>query len=93
MADALLGNGERAVAEAEAIVRDYKVERDAVEGADMVRWLAATYALAGRREEAIATLRRVMGQPGSQGSGDLRLNPIWDGLRGGPEFEAMSREQ
>ena len=91
MAEALTGDGERAVAAAEEVVREYRIERDAVEGQEMLRWLAVTYAMAGRRAEAVATIERVLALPGAVGIGELRFLPLWDRLRGDPAFEALIR--
>ena len=59
--------------------------------------LATVYAWTGERDQALALLDELAG--GAAESilwyhvtyGDLRLNPVWDPLRGDPRFEALTR--
>ena len=43
----------------------------------------------GERELALGQLEAVTKAPGSYTYGDLRLNPMWDPLRGDPRFEKI----
>ncbi len=92
MADALAGKKDIAIARAEAAAAQFTRERDAIEGSDMQRWLAVVYALAGEKEKAIAVLRDLLDHPGNLHRGELRLDPLWSGLRGVPAFEELARE-
>jgi tetratricopeptide (TPR) repeat protein len=91
LADAVSGDAAAAVARAEEMVRRLPLSRDAVEGTSMLRWLAMTYALAGRHADAIRTLETLLKIPSDIGHGALRLDPVWDDLRGNPAFEALLR--
>jgi hypothetical protein len=46
-------------------------------------------AWAGERELALEHLEVVARIPGGPSYGDLRLNPMWDPLRGDPRFEKI----
>jgi hypothetical protein len=41
----------------------------------------------GERELALEQLEEVSKNPGGPNYGELRLNPMWDPLRGDPRFE------
>jgi len=52
--------------------------------------LAVIYAWTGDKDHAIERLSEAARQPGSHVTyGYLRLNPLWDPLRGDPGFEAI----
>jgi len=52
--------------------------------------VAKVYVVAGRHQEAIDLLDRLLATPGDDVSVPmLRLDPVWDPLRGEPRFEAM----
>jgi serine/threonine protein kinase/tetratricopeptide (TPR) repeat protein len=88
--DALLGNKEDAIREGERAVELIPVSKNAIDGATLVRYLAVIYAWAGEKDRAIERLAEASHLPGSHISyGYLRLNPLWDPLRGDPRFEAM----
>jgi serine/threonine-protein kinase len=91
LALALRGDSAAAIARAEAAARAFPPERDAIEGPGLQRWLAAVYAHAGRRREAVALLRHLLVAPSNLGPGELRLDLLWDPLRGEGEFEALAR--
>jgi hypothetical protein len=46
-------------------------------------------AWAGEREMALEQLKAIAGTPGGPGYGGLRLDPMWDLLRGDPRFEQI----
>jgi eukaryotic-like serine/threonine-protein kinase len=75
--------GERAVAQ-------LPVERDAVSGPFVLGYLARVYAMAGRREQAIAILERLSRLPTWVSPAELRTDPIWGPLRGHPGFERLA---
>jgi tetratricopeptide (TPR) repeat protein len=88
--DAALGNKESAVREGERAVELMPISKNAVEGAMLLQYLAIIYAWAGDKDRAIERLAEAAKLPGSQVSyGHLRLDPLWDPLRGNPRFEAI----
>jgi len=89
---AMGGDTAAAIARAERAARSFPIERDAIEGPGLQRWLAAVYARTGRHQESIAILRRLLGMPSNLGWGELRFDPLWDPLRTDAEFQALLRE-
>jgi TolB-like protein/tRNA A-37 threonylcarbamoyl transferase component Bud32/Tfp pilus assembly protein PilF len=88
--DAALGNREDAIREGERAVNLIPVTKNAIDGAMLVQYLAVVYAWTGNEDRAIAPLAEAAKLPGGVISyGDLRLNPLWDPLRGDPRFEAI----
>ena len=56
----------------------------------LMRYLAVIYAWTGDKDRAIERLAEAAKLPGSYLSyGHVRLNPIWDPLRGDLRFEAI----
>jgi TolB-like protein/Tfp pilus assembly protein PilF len=88
--DAALGNKEDAIREGERAVKLTPVSKSAIEGAMLVQYLAVIYAWTGEKDRAIEQLADAAKLPGGVISyGYLRLNPLWDPLRGDPRFEAI----
>ena len=88
--DAGLGNKEDAIREGEGAVGLMPVNKSAIEGAQLLKYLAVIYAWTGDKDRAIKQLAEAAKLPGSYLSyGDLRLHPFWDSLRGDPRFEAI----
>jgi len=88
--DAVLGNKGDAVREGERAVELMPAEKNALEGAMLTQYLAVIYAWTGDKNRAIDRLARAAKLPGSHVTyGHLRLNPLWDPLRGDPRFEAI----
>ena len=88
--DAVLGNKEDAIREGERALKLTPVDKNAIEGATLLRYLAVIYAWAGEKDLAIQQLAQATREPGSHISyGYLRLHPLWDPLRGDPRFEAL----
>jgi serine/threonine-protein kinase len=86
---ALRGEREAAVRLAETAAARYGLAQDAVEGCHAQRWLALTYTIVGRRSDAVAVLRRIHGVPACPTSAELRLDPMFDGLRGEQDFQRL----
>ena len=88
--DAVLGNKEKAIKEGERAVQLIPANKNAIEGAMLIQYMAVTYAWAGEKDRAIERLADAAKLPGSHVTyGNLRLNPLWDPLRGDPRFEAI----
>ena len=75
--------GERAAA-------SLPVERDAVSGPFVLGYLARVYVMAGRPEQAIAILERLSRIPTWVSPAELRVDPIWEPLRGHPRFQRLT---
>ena len=88
--DAALGNKENAIRIGERAVALVPDSKSAIEAPMLIQYLAVIYAWAGDKDHAIATLADAAKRPGSHLSyGHLRLNPLWDPLRGDPRFEGI----
>jgi DNA-binding winged helix-turn-helix (wHTH) protein/TolB-like protein/Flp pilus assembly protein TadD len=86
---AQLGRGEEALALAAQAVR--QSQNDVFSGPRVVEVQAMTAATLGWRAEAVALLGRLLRIPyrDPMSANELRLDPIWDSLRGDPGFEAL----
>jgi tetratricopeptide (TPR) repeat protein len=88
--DAVIGNKEDAIREGEHALELSPVNKNAIEGATLVRYLTIIYAWTGEKDRAIERLKETTQLPGSHISyGYLCLHPLWDPLRGDPRFEAI----
>jgi Tfp pilus assembly protein PilF len=88
--DAALGNKEEAIREGQRAVELMPVSKNATDGPLLMQYLAVIYAWTGDKEQAIERLNEAVKLPGSVLSyGNLRLNPLWDPLRGDPRFDAI----
>jgi serine/threonine-protein kinase len=97
LAYALLGRKDAAVQEGRIAVRLNPIERDVTEGPRTISQLAAIYLLVGERDSALDRLRYLSNvpmtywRPGPSmiSAAVLRLDPLYDPLRGDPRFEAL----
>ena len=88
--DAALGNKQDAIREGLRAVELMPVSKSAIEGPMLIEYLAVIYGWTGDKDHAIERLAEATKLPGGSLSyGDLRLNPLWDPLRGDPRFEAI----
>jgi TolB-like protein/DNA-binding winged helix-turn-helix (wHTH) protein/Flp pilus assembly protein TadD len=89
---AQLGRRDEALREAEKAFQQRR--NDAFSGLRFVEMQAMVDAILGRRREAVHWLTRLLERPYQRpiSAADLRFNPLWDPLRGDPEFEALLRE-
>jgi tetratricopeptide (TPR) repeat protein len=89
MVDAALGQRKDAVHEGRRAVELFPVSKDAVDGALLMEYLAAIYALSGKADAAIDQLAATVKIPGHLNYGELQLDPIWDPLRRDPRFDKI----
>jgi TolB-like protein len=88
--DAVLGNKEAAIKEGQRAVELVPATKSAIEGGMLIQYMAVIYAWAGEKDRAIERVDEAVKLPGSHVSyGNLRLNPLWDPLRGDPRFQAI----
>jgi len=83
------GRAADAVREGERAVALRPPEKDATEGPALVANLARIDVLAGRLDEAVDHLERVLSNPGPLSRPWLRADPTFAPLRGNPRFERL----
>ena len=89
MIDAGLGRKEEAIREGRGGVELLPLDKDSINGALAIEYLAVIYAWTGETEQAIDQLKHVATIPSDVSYGQLRLHPFWDSLRGDPRFEEI----
>jgi serine/threonine-protein kinase len=89
MIDAGLGRKEEALREGRRAVELMPIANDSTDGPQLVFHLAVIYAWTGERDLAIEQLQISAKIPGGLTYGMLRLDPVWDSLRGDPRFEKI----
>ena len=87
--DAALGRKEEALREGRRAVELLPVEKDALRGPAVVKYLAMIAAWAGDKDLACEQLAIVVRPPSPVSYGQLKLLPFWDPLRGDPRFEKI----
>src|SRR5437763_1492036 len=90
--DAALGRKEEALREGRRAVELLPVEKDSMNGANMVKYLAMIAAWVGDKDVACEQLANVIRRPSSLSYGQLKLLPFWDPLRGDSRFEKILEE-
>jgi serine/threonine-protein kinase len=87
--DAGLGRKEEALRESRRAVELVPLEKDALNGADMVHYSGIVAAWAGEKDLALQNLAKAAQLPGFLTYGRLKLLPWYDPLRGDPRFEKI----
>ena len=87
--DAGLGRKEEALREGRRAVELLPVEKDAINGPAMIKYLAMIAAWVGDKDLACEQLATGIRYPNSPSYGQLKLLPFWDPLRGDPRFEKI----
>jgi serine/threonine protein kinase/Tfp pilus assembly protein PilF len=90
--DAGLGRKDDALREAQRAVELLPVEKDAMEGPAMIKYLAMVAAWVGNKDLACEQLAVVIRRPSGLSYGELKLQPLWDPLRGDARFEKLVEE-
>ena len=87
--DAALGRKEEALRAGRRAVELLPVEKDAINGPLMIKYLAMIAAWAGDKDLACEQLATAVQPPSTVSYGQLKLEPDWDPLRGDPRFEKI----
>ncbi len=87
--DAGLGRKEEALREGRRAVELVPVEKDALVGPTMIKYLAMIAAWIGDKDLACEQLAIAVRPPSTASYGQLKLLPFWDPLRGDPRFEKV----
>src|SRR6266699_6242602 len=87
--DAALGRKEQALREGRRAVELCPIEKDALRGIAMVKYLAMIAAWVGDKDIACEQLAIAIRNPSDLSYAQLKLFPFWDPLRGDPRFEAI----
>jgi len=87
--DAALGRKQEALSEGRRAVELTPITKDAINGTDVSYFYAAICAQIGERDLAIEQLKTLAQIPAGASYGQLRLDPLWDPLRGDPRFEKI----
>ena len=87
--DAALGRKEDALREGERAIELVPVEKDALLGGMLLSRLAGIYAQTGEADRAFNLLDKVTKIPFGVTYGSLKLDEVWDPLRGDPRFEKI----
>ncbi len=87
--EAGLGQKEEAIRDGRHAVELLPTTKDALDGAELMKYLGVIYAWCGERELAINQIRATVRIPGTLSYGNLKLHPWWDALRGDPQFEKI----
>src|SRR5438477_1566249 len=87
--DAGLGRKEEALREGRSAVELLSVEKDSLNGAALIKYLAIIAAWVGDKDLACEELATAIRYPGCLSYGHLKLLPFWDPLRGDPRFEKI----
>jgi tetratricopeptide (TPR) repeat protein len=90
--DAGLGRKEEALREGRRAVEFLPVEKDALDGSGMIKYLAMIAAWVGDKDLACEQLAIAIRSPSGLSYGQLQLLPFWDPLRGDPRFENLVEE-
>ena len=90
-AEAMLGDEATALRTTQQALAQMPVEKDAINGARALAQAAQVYSRLGRVDLVTPALERVRLAPGSDtaiSASTLKLDPVWDKVRGDPRFQA-----
>jgi TolB-like protein/class 3 adenylate cyclase/Tfp pilus assembly protein PilF len=87
--DAGLGRKQEALREIRRAVELVPIEKDSLNGADMIQYSAIVAAWVGEKDLALQNLAKAAQLPGFVTYGRLKLLPWYDPLRGDPRFEKI----
>ena len=87
--DAGLGRKEDALRESRRAIELLPLEKDALNGADMIHYSGIVAAWVGEKDLALQNLAKAAQLPGFLSYGRLKLLPWYDPLRGNPRFDKI----
>ncbi|MEO8044031.1 MAG: hypothetical protein ABI674_03920, partial [Spartobacteria bacterium] len=87
--DAALGRKEEAIREGRRAIELLPVTKDALDGAELMKYLGVIYAWCGEKDLALQQIAATLRIPSTLNYGNLKLRPYWDNLRGDPRFEKI----
>jgi hypothetical protein len=87
--DAGLGRKEDALPESRRAVELVPLEKDALNGLDMIHYSGIVAAWVGEKDLALQNLAKAAQLPGFLSYGRLKLLPWYDPLHGDPRFEKI----
>ena len=87
--DASLGRKEQALREARRAIELLPVQKDAINGPAMIKYLSVVAAWVGENNLACEQIESAIRSPSFLSYGQLKLLPFWDPLRGDPRFEKI----
>jgi len=87
-----LGREEAALREGRRGIELLPLEKDAMNGAQMIEHFAIIAAWVGEKDLACEQLAAVLSRPSRLSHGVLKLLPSWDPLRGDPRFKQLLQE-
>jgi serine/threonine-protein kinase len=90
---AWLGEKDAAIAEAQRATDLRPESKDAFDGPRVTEDVAQVYAILGENARAIELLGGLLNRPSGVTVELLRVNPIWDPLRGDPAFQKLCEEK
>jgi TolB-like protein/Tfp pilus assembly protein PilF len=91
-ADAALGHKEQGLREAQHALEVWPLSRNATVTPDIAQTVAVAYVWAGEHDAALQLLAQYAKVPYGPTAGDLKLNPVWDGIRSDPRFSKIVAE-
>ena len=86
---AYLGEKNAALAEAQRATELLPESKDAFGGPEIAVGVAEVYTILGDNDRAIQTLDGLLSRPSAVTVEGLKMNPIWDRLRGDARFQAL----
>jgi TolB-like protein/tetratricopeptide (TPR) repeat protein len=87
--DAALGRKDDAMREGRHALEILPPTKDAIDGAEVMKYLGVIYAWCGEKDLALEQIAATLRIPSTLSYGNLKLHPNWDNLRGDPRFEKI----
>jgi serine/threonine-protein kinase len=91
VAYAYLGRNAEAIREGRTAIALVPLSVDAYDAAENLALMAEIYTVVGEPDSAVALLRQLLSIPSEFNVPPLRIDPVWDPLRGNPRFQELLR--